>query len=257
MVFLKNLLLMLGLVGICLFFTFNWMKSYTKHGKSYNVDKFIGMQMPDALDAAKKHEFNLVILDSTYIFNKNPGLILEQNPAPGSKVKENRTIYVSVTKAIPDEVELPDLVGNYDATNYTRKLQRKGLKSQIAEEVFDEMLAPNTILYVKYKGKKYTDDDITKGIKIPEGETIDLIVTKRSSDVVDIPDLKCMQYSEAKFLLSAYNLAIGSVVNDATVKDEKQAYVWKQQPGFYSGKMIKKGAPINLFLTQFRPDNCN
>ena len=248
---------MLGLLGICIFLTFNWMKVYTKHGKSYDVNKFIGMQMPDALDVAKKHEFKLTILDSTYIFGKKPGLILEQNPPPGSKVKENRTIYLSVTKAIPDEVELPDLVGNYDATNYARKLQRKGLKSQVAEEVFDEMLAPNTILYIKYKDKKYTDDDITKGIKVPEGEMIDLIVTKRSSDVVDIPDLKCMQYSEAQFLLSAYNLAIGSVVNDATVKNDKQAFVWKQEPSYYSGKMVKKGAPINLFLTQFKPDNCN
>ncbi len=248
---------MLGLVGICIFVTFNWMKVYTKHGKSYEVDKFIGMQLPDALESAKKHEFNLVILDSTYIFNKEPGLILEQNPAPGSRVKENRTIYISVTKTIPDEVVLPDLVGNYDATNYARKLQRKGLKSQIGQEIFDQNLAPNTILYISYKGKKYTDDDITKGIKVPEGEMIDLIVTKRTSDVVDIPDLKCMQYSEAKFLLSSYNLALGSVVNDATVKDEKQAFVWKQTPSFYNGKMIKKGALVDLYLTQFRPDNCN
>lgn len=255
--FLKNFILMLGIVGLCLFFTFQWMKVYTKHGKSYEVNNFVGIELQEAIEKAKNRSFNLVVLDSTYIPNQQPNVVLEQNPLPGSKVKENRTIYLSITKTIPDEVELPDLVGNYDAVNYARKLQRKGLKSSIAKKVFDEMLAPNTILYVNYKGKKYSDDDIRKGVKVPEGENIELVVTERSSIMVDMPDLKCLQYAEAKFLLQTYDLNLGDIIPDATVKDEKQAFIWKQKPTFSTGKMVKKGQAVNLYLTQFKPGNCN
>ena len=246
----------MGLIGLCLFICFSWMKVYTKHGKSYKVEDFIGTDLDEAKDKAKKHSFNLVVLDSTYIVGKEANLILEQNPVPGSMVKENRTIYLSITKRIPDEVELPDLVGNYDAANYARKLQRKGLKSIVGEKVFDEMLAPNTILYVRYEGQKYTDDDIRKGVKIPEGETLELVVTQRSSTMVDLPDLKCLKYAEAKFILQNYNLNIGNIVPDATVKNEKQAFIWKQNPSYSSGQMLRKGQSVNLYLTQFKPPNC-
>ncbi len=256
-VFLKNFVLIMGLIGICLFICFSWMKVYTKHGKSYEVNNFIGKDLEQAKNEAKEHNFNLVLLDSTYIPGRKPNVVLEQNPLPGSMVKENRTIYLSITKMIADEIELPDLVGNYDANNYQRKLQRKGFQASIAKEVFDEMLAPNTILYVQYNGKQYTDDDIRKGVKVPKGENVELVVSKRSSVMVDMPDLMCMKYSEAKFLLQTYDLNIGNIVPDATVQNEKQAFIWKQNPGYSSGKMLRKGEAVNLYLTQYKPSNCN
>ena len=255
-IFLKNFFLMVALVSLSIFLVFAWMKFYTRHGKSYEVDNYVGMNIQEAEKAASKHKFNLVVLDSTYIVGKGPGIILEQNPLPDAKVKARRSIYISITKAIPNDVALPDLVGNYDAINYTRKLQRVGLQSVIAKKQFDPNLAPNTILYVMYKGEKYTDDDISNGVKIPEGETIELVVSQRSSIMVDMPDLECLQYEEAKFLIQNYNLSLGSVIPDATVKDEAQAFVWKQQPPFGVGKMLKMGESMNIYLTQYKPDNC-
>jgi Uncharacterized protein conserved in bacteria len=257
-IFLINLLILFLLAGTMVFLTLNWMKSYTKHGSSLNVPKFVGMDIEEAQQLGKDKKLNLLVVDSsTYNPKVKGGVILEQSPSPTAKVKEQRSVYLTITKYIPNNVVLPDLVGNYDATNYARKLQRKGLKSQIAKKVFDANQQPNTILYIIIDGQKYTDDDISKGVSIAEGKVVDLIVTEQGGTFTDLPDIKCLSYSEAKFIIDSYNLNLGSVINDATVKDQKQAYVWKQRPSYSNGGTVNVGSTIDVFLTQFKPKNCN
>ena len=234
-----------------------WMKSYTKHGTSLSVPNFVGMDVDAAIRASQKDKLNLLVIDSsTYNPKVEGGVILEQSPVPDSKVKEQRSIYLTISKYIPNDVVLPELVGNYDATNYARKLQRKGLKSQISKKIFDANQQPNTILYVKIDGKKLTDDDISKGVSASEGTMVDLIVTEQGGTYTELPELNCLSYSEAKFIISSYNLNVGSVINDATVKEQDKAYIWKQRPAYTAGQTIPLGAPIDLFLTQFKPSTC-
>lgn len=257
-VFLINLAILAIVLTLLFFLTNVWMKSYTKHGTALEVRNFIGMDINDAMRLSSKDKINLLVIDSsTYNPKIEGGVILEQSPGEGTMVKEQRSIYLTLSKYIPNDVILPDLVGNYDATNYARKLQRKGLKSQIGRKVFDANQQPNTILFIEIEGKKYTDDDISKGVSIAEGKTIDLIVTEQGGTVTDLPDINCLTYAEAKFILSSYSLNIGSTINDATVKDQNQSYVWKQRPVFSPGKKINIGAPVDLFLTQFKPSTCN
>jgi len=234
------------------------MKSYTKHGNALEVPNFVGMDIDEAVQLSNKDKIKLLVIDSsTYNPKVTGGVILEQSPKDGAKVKEQRTIYLTLSKYIPNDVVLPDLVGNYDATNYARKLRRKGLKSQVGRKIFDANQQPNTILYIEIDGKKYTDDDISKGVSIAEGKTIDLIITDRGGSVTELPDISCLTYAEAKFILSSYNLNIGSIINDATVKDQNQSYVWKQRPVFATGKTINIGSSVDIFLTQFKPSTCN
>ena len=235
-----------------------WMKSYTKHGSSLDVPNFVGMDVDAAMRVSKEDKLNLLVIDSsTYNPKVEGGVILEQSPIPDSKVKEQRTVYLTISKYIPNDVVLPELVGNYDATNYARKLQRKGLRSQIGKKIFDANQQPNTILYIAIDGKKITDDDISKGVSASEGTMVDLIVTERGLSLTDLPELNCLFYSEAKFIMSSYNLNIGSIINDETVKDQANAYIWKQRPAYSAGTTIAIGAPVDLFLTQFKPTTCN
>ncbi len=257
-VFLVNLGILAIVFTILFFLLSMWMKSYTKHGSSLSVPNFVGMDVDLAIRASKKDKLNLLVIDSSTFNPKvEGGVILEQSPVPDSKVKEQRSIYLTISKYIPNEVFLPELVGNYDATNYARKLQRKGLRSQISKKVFDANLQPNTILYIMIDGKKLTDDDISKGIAASEGTMVDLIVTEQGGTITELPELNCLTYSEAKFLISSYNLNVGSIINDATVKEQENAYIWKQRPVFAAGRTIAIGSSIDLFLTQFKPSTCN
>ncbi len=257
-IFLVNLGILLLVLTVLYFLTTTWMKSYTKHGTSLEVPKFVGLDIEEANRIAEKNKLNVLVIDSsTYNPKVEGGIILEQSPTPDAKVKEQRSVYLTISKSIPNDVSLPDLVGNYDATNYARKLQRKGLKSQIGKKVFDANQQPNTILYITIDGKKYTDDDISKGVSIAEGTMIDLVVTDKGGTYTDLPELNCLTYSEAKFILDSYNLNIGSIMNDATVKDQNAAYVWKQRPAFRDGKTINVGASVDIHLTRFKPKTCN
>jgi len=257
-IFLINLGILALVVILLYLLTTAWMKQYTKHGSYIKVPQFVGMDIEEAQNIGKNKKLNLLVIDSsTYNPKVAGGVILEQSPTPSAKVKEQRSVYLTISKYIPNDVALPDLVGNYDATNYARKLQRKGLKSQIARKVFDANQQPNTILYIEIDGKKYTDDDISKGVFIAEGKVVNLIVTDQGGSFTDMPDLNCLSYAEAKFILDSYNLNLGSIVNDATVKNQNSAFIWKQSPTFSPGKTVSVGASVDVYLTQFKPKNCN
>ena len=53
--------------------------------------------------------------DSVHIVGRQGGMIINQNPKSGSLVKENRKIYVTVTKYNPDKLTLKDLPVLYGA----------------------------------------------------------------------------------------------------------------------------------------------
>ena len=95
-----------------------------------------------------------------------------------------------------------------------------------------------------------------KGIKVKEGSTIEFVITERRTNEMNIPDLVCLGYQAADFLVSSYNLNIGVVTEDATVVDRSQAYVYKQEPSYEADGMIRMGALINIWLTQDPPVDC-
>ena len=121
-IFLRNCLAMLGLM-ILLFLGLNWwLNWYTHHGKTRSVHEYIGMHIDDARKLARKSTFEIVINDSVFVVGKAPNVILDQNPKPKTEVKRKRRIYVTTTSNTPPLVPLPQLIGNYDYGQYTRKL---------------------------------------------------------------------------------------------------------------------------------------
>ena len=255
-IFLKNFLGMLGTVFLFLMLTFWWMKCYTKHGESLQVHDYVGMQLQDAIDKANSRSFHVVVNDSVSRPDLQPGEIIDQKPDPLSRVKEDRTIYLQIVKTVPDMKRLPDLVGNYDYNHYSNKLARRGLKSKIKERVFNSKYKASTILHLFYDGKKITEEDINKGVEVPDGSTLEFVITERGGTMVTSPELVCMKYREARFLLNNYNLSVGSIIKDATVSDQDEAFVWKQVPDYAPNQQVRMGGQYDVYLTQHRPDGC-
>ncbi len=232
------------------------MKCYTNHGESLQVHNYIGMDVDEAIEKAKSKSFTIVVNDSIFVVGKEPNTILEQHPKPLARVKEKRTIYVMATKAEADEIILPNLKGgNDDFMQYSRKLSRYDVKANILTRQFDNKLEENTILEVIYKGDTITNK-LNDTYKVNRGSTVDFIVSERGGSSVPIPDLVCQKFEAAQFLISNYNLNIGSVIEDKTVTDRLTAYVWRQQPIYSSRDKIRIGEQVNLYITQNRPDNC-
>ncbi len=256
-IFIKNFLMVSAVVVALVLLSFWWLKCYTDHGDSLQVADYVGMPLEEVVAKAKAKSFEIVVNDSVFQVGAKPHTVLEQNPLAFSRVKKNRKIYLRVTKRTPDLVKLPDLTGgNDDFKAYSRKLSRRGVKAKILERKFNNKLEENTILEVIYKGKKVTEQ-LKEGIKVEMGGLVEFIVTERGGGIVQIPDLACKQFDAASFLIGNYNLNVGSVIPDATVTDKYTAYVWRQIPRFSPSGTMRIGEQIDLYLTQYKPDDCS
>lgn len=250
--FLRNLGVLLGFLFVFITLLSFALRLYTRHGESLTVPKYEGMHVDEAIRKAKSRSFSVVVLDSIYEIDKVPGTVFQQDPKPSSRVKQNRTIYLSIYSKTPPEIELPTLVGSYNFEQYAKKLSILKLKAVIKERVFDSVQEENTIQYFFYDGQKITDNDLRKGVKVPQGSTLEFVVTQRHTGMVAIPNLVCQQYKAAHFLITSMNLSVGAVYGE--VFDD--AYVWKQEPEYIEGQMIRIGEQINIYLTNTRPQGC-
>lgn len=254
--FLKNCLGIIGYTVGFIVLTTYWLKCYTDHGESLAVPSFVGMSLEEAQNKAKNRGFNLVVNDSTYKPGMPPHIIYEQNPKNG-RVKKDRTFYLSITKAVPDVFLLPNIVnGMDDYEKYVERLKDQEINVEIVGRKYHEILQPNTIMEVIYKGDTITDL-LRSGIKVRKGETIQVIVSERENTLVEIPDLICKKVDAAKFLISTSNIILGNIVKDNSVVDEDQSFVWKQEPAHLEGKSMRIGEQITIYITAKRPSGCN
>jgi len=254
--FLKNFAGMIGVVALLLTLSFFWMSSYTHHGESLQVPNYLNMNIDEARGNAAQQNLKIVVNDSIWSADKSAGTVVEQSPKPLSKVKENRTIYLTITKFHAEEKLLPTLAGNDNYNYYKRRLKQLKVNLKVRSKQFSNKLEENTILYLYVDDKKITAKDLKGGIKVPQGSTVEAVVTTRGGGRVSVPNLVCKKYSEAEFIIGGSQLSV-SIIKDGTVKSVENAYVWKQSPAFNSGKTLGVGDVVDVYLTKRPPADCN
>ncbi len=247
---------MIAILSVVLFVAFKSLKFYTNHGQQIKVDELIGLDLSKAQKLANDKGFKVKIIDSLFLVNKKPNEIVNQNPVAGSYVKENRTIYLTITKKAADMRKLPNLIGNYDYNQYAKKLKRLSITAKIHEKVYDGRQEPNSIQYLVYKDEKITQEDIKAGYKVPMGSEVGAVVTYRYSESTDSPNLTCRTFGEVEFLIQSLDLKIGEILEDGEITDRESAFVYQQSPEYQPGNLISKGTPITLSIRQSKPENC-
>ena len=255
-IFLKNLAGMIAIIAGVLALSFFWMSSYTHHGESLQVPSYLNMNIEEAIQQANQQNLKVVVNDSIWSADKPAGTILEQSPKPLSKVKEKRTIYLTITKFQAEEKLLPTLAGNDNYNYYARRLKQLKVNLKVKSKQFSNKLEENTILYLYVNDKKVTARDLKDGVKVPQGAMVEAVVTTRGGGRVYVPNLVCKKYSEAAFIVEGSELRV-SVIKDGTVKSLDNAYVWKQNPDYGSGKSLGVGATVDVYVTKRLPPDCN
>ena len=253
----KNLVflaLALALVGAL---SFGWMHWYTDHGNALEVHDYVGMDVDEATELAESRSFRVRITDSTFIVGTPPNTVIRQNPRPSARVKENRTIYLSVTKRLPESRRLPDLrAGNDDFERFRQKCKILDVHVVKRGVEFNNILVENTILKVFHNGEDITSRLYSQeGATVNQTDTIEVIISARSAGSISVPDLICRRLDAARFLINSYNLTVGIITEDATVVDRDKAYVYQQEPPFPGQAEV--GGMVNLYLTQDPPVFCN
>lgn len=253
-VFWVNALLAFGLLALILFFVFRFMGSYTKHGESITLPDLRGILLEDAQEQMNETKLELFILDSLYFPEKEPFAILEQDPRPNSKVKENRKVYVTVNASIPPPIAVPDIWGK-DKDFAKRLLRARGLTANKNIEYMPDP-AVNTVLQVKYKGEQLQRPQKNQLTKVPKGSELTLVVAKGSSSSMTVPKFTCRTVDEARYQLQTYNLQLGTIIPDETVTDEAAAYIYRQVPDYSRGDIIRMGEAVDVWVTKSKPGEC-
>lgn len=151
-----------------MFGVLKWVDVYTRHGEAVVVPNVKGMGVGEAEKIFRNRGLNCVVSDSTYVKDQPAGCILEYNPGAGQKVKEGRTIYLTInTLDIPLQI-VPDVADNSSLRQAEARILASGFKLSVIQYVTGEK---DWVYGVKYNGRQ-----LTIGEKVPMGATLTLMV---------------------------------------------------------------------------------
>jgi beta-lactam-binding protein with PASTA domain len=242
--FFVNILAALVVLVLIFCFTYRWLDSYTNHGETISVPDMRGLKITELESFLSNKHIKFKVADSTvFDMNKPAGTIIEQDPAPNEKVKENRTVYVTITRTIAPVIKMPDLIDN-SFRQAEAILESYGLK--LGQISYKPDLAKNAVLEQKSGGKI-----INAGDEVSKGTRIDLVLGDGyGNTMVSVPQLYNLTLSEALFVLRGSSLNVGLIIADNTVKDSTIARVYKQEPAFIDTATISQGQAIDIYITQ-------
>lgn len=242
-VFLKQLVLAIVLFFAVAIGLMQYLKVFTRHGEEIEVPNLTDLHMDQIELILNEKSLRYQVIDSTYLAGKQPNLIYDQDPRPGSKVKEGRTIYISITSSNTPKVKLPDLV---DLSLRKATIDLKNLGLTLGELIMRPDIANNVVLEMQMNGAK-----VFPGREIAKGTTIDLVVGIYNIDsLVAIPNLIGLTVEEARFYLSESALYLGRVNYEGTISDSSKALVLRQFPEVDEEELINTMSYIDIWVAQ-------
>ena len=155
-IFSKTFLIQLVLAGIVLvilaFLAMQWLDYSTNQDQRIEVPDLAKMNLDIVEDRLDELNLDFEILDSA---NFNPDFprysVIEQAPAPGKFVKEDRKIYLTLNPSGYRKVEIPE--------NLIRKTRRqveptlRSLGFEIGDVSYKPDIAEDAVLEIRHKGK--------------------------------------------------------------------------------------------------------
>lgn len=145
-----------------------WLDSWTEHGKVAIVPDVKGNNYSEALSRLRADGFDVELSDSVYNRHSRPGVVVEQNPKVGTKVKPGRTIYLTINAFSPKTVTIPAL------TDISVR-QARSILEGLGIENITETLVPSDFRDLVI-GVKRGDAYLLPGARIPVTSAIVLEV---------------------------------------------------------------------------------
>lgn len=250
--FIIHLVLIIGIISWLLYYFFySYLPDTTNYGETITVPKLSGKSISEIPQVLEDMELRFEVIDSVYDPEYDPLVVLDQNPAQNEHVKLNRKIYLTINKIDPPVVNFPDIIdGSLESAE--RILKSVDLKLGKINFVPDEI--SNTVLAVNIDGKEITKEDITEGVQIPKGSSIDLEVgSGLQANQRVVPEVVGLPVDEAEIYLSGFGLATGHIEFVDTLGVEIGTVI-KQFPVPERGKVVAVGSIVDLWVAGYYPE---
>lgn len=225
---------------IILFTLVSWLSSYTNHGETVTVPNIKGMKYAELKEYLGNKNLEVKISDSSmFLLDKGPGVVVEQDPRPNEQVKEGRTIYVSITRTVPPQVKMPNLI---DVSQRQAEAILFSYGLRLGSMIYKPDLAKGAILEMSCKGKL-----LKAGESIAKGSRIDLVLGDGVGITdVAVPNLLNLSLEEAVFVLKGSALNVGEVSYPSGKLDSVNFFVVEQMPMPGDSVFIKQGESVSL-----------
>lgn len=232
---LFHLILIVVSFLLLLVLSFFALKIYTRQGKEFIVPNLEGKSLMEIESIKEMSNFNLIIIDSIYKEDSPSGIVLTQEPIADSKVKKGRKIYVTITSASGDELNMP-LCTDISLKTAVQSISDIGLR--IGNITFIPGDISNVVVEQRKNGKKIRQND-----KVKRGDVIDLVVEMNiNNSTTNMPDILGKTEAEAERMLWSAGLNVGKKTFDGP-KDFNHSRVVSYEPTF---KGLTLGTTVSL-----------
>lgn len=241
------------LLVLIFFMSLSWLTGF---GRIEKVPAVTGQHIEAARKILEEKGFAVVIQDSVYVDTIAKQAVVRQSPEADATVKSGRTIYLTINRAIPPQVEMPNLAG-FSIKSAEMYLQSLGLK--MGDITYKPDIARNAVLE-----QLYNNAPITPGTKIPIGSVIGFVLgSGMGAGEMDVPNVVGMTLEEARNYLSTMRVNIGSVLAAGAVRDSAAAFVVRQFPEVLSDSIgpgglrvpnkMKQGQLLDIYIGASAP----
>lgn len=216
---------------------------YTQHGTHIKVPNLAGMSIHEVEMNLENMDLSFEITDSVYSDAVLRGVVVTQNPMPEMKVKQGRTIFLSVNSVLPEMVVMPELLG---------KSRRIAIPLvEITGLVVDELVyQPDESCTDCVVGQKYEGENIEPGSLVRKGEKITLVLGKQSNEETNVPEILGLTFNDATQIILSRSLNVGDIIyctGCETKMDTMNAFVLTQIPS--DGTEVNLGSFVDVYLT--------
>ncbi len=176
------------------------MPAYTKHGQAVQVPDVTKMRFENAREILRSKGFHIIKMEERFDAQFPSGYVIEQNPRPGSQVKEGRRIYVILSKG-QRRFEMPKLK---DRSERDAKLILSKYGLVMGEKTYEYS--------TQYPEGVVIRQSIPPGVDVPMGTQVDITISLGAvPDQFTVPSLEGRTLDDARDLIARSGLRIGKI----------------------------------------------
>ena len=238
MKFVKHILIFLSTgIFLILFINYLLMPTYINQRSMIAIPNLEGLSVIEAESITKSEGIQVIVADTIFTNDINPGIILEQCPAAGKEVKVGRAIKIKITQ-LNQKILVPELLGK---TLRSSDIELAQIGISIDSVYYS--YSPNYPKGIVSWQSPAPLDSVRKGF----GVRLEVSTGLAPNDFVTVPDLQGIFYSEAIKKIDEIGLKEGSV---QFVNQDKflPNTVLNQNPK--EGTKVSQDSPINLIISK-------
>ena len=244
-IFIVNAIAVLGITILLILLGMIFLWIYTDHGESVVIPDLKGKSTNEVVDILNQKDLRFEIRDSVYSLETAPGTVLDQFPKPGMKVKENRTILITLCAVSQKLIPMPQLTD----ISYRQAINLMEMAGLVAGKIeYKQSEFPNLVLEQKVKQKI-----IAVGEMVPKGSVVDLVLGSIGDGATsEVPALFGHDLNKARTILEEAFLNIGIITYDESFTSEEEktnGRIWKQTPDPAEVFEVVRGTSIDIWVT--------